>query len=100
MIDLDEIETTAAVPRTNLDFSIADDDPSKEQKRNKEKFASFLVNHPEMCLAVSHDVVVKYTEKKKVCYEKNKLSYSINLLDVAARFLSNFVGLKNPVSPL
>ncbi len=99
-LDLRDIAITKVVSRNDLDFSYPDDDPSEDNISNVRAYAEFIEENPQMILQVSHDVLVKTTKKGKRFTVKRKLVRFINLLDVAARVLPNFVGVRNPNSPM
>lgn len=100
IVDIQSINPVTAVPRFNLDYQCADDDPTSTNVKNVKDFASFIEEHPELLLDVKHDVLVRYSNNGKVKSVKKQLKKTISMLDVAARFLSNFSGVKNPSSPM
>ncbi len=51
-VDVEDIKRTKVVPRTNLDFSCPDDDPSEENVNNIKLFAEFIEENPQMILQV------------------------------------------------
>ena len=98
--EIDDIPNTKYVPRVDLNYSCADDNPNDYNFNNVKLFAEFIEDHPEMILQISHDVLVKTSRRGKGSTEKRKLVRYINLLDVAARVISHFVGVRNPSSPM
>ena len=99
-LDLRDISSTKVVSRNDLSYSCPDDDPSEDNMNNVRAYAEFIEENPQMILQVSHYVVVKTSKKGKVLKVRRKLVRFINLLDVAARVLSNFVGVSNHNSPM